>query len=114
MAEKEEKRTQEKGETWFFAVAAITVCISFNIYLYRMLEVGSGVQFLGEGSMELRAVGKVTSYTSWQLEGAAVTKMSAVAKQAVDDAVKHHAGTGASVMVKKVAVDFVSIVSEPA
>lgn len=80
MAEKEEKRTQEKGETWFFAVAAITVCISFNIYLYRMLEVGSGVQFLGEGSMELRAVGKVTSYTSWQLEGAAVTKVSAVAE----------------------------------
>ena len=80
MAEKEEKRTQEKGETWFFAVAAITVCISFNIYLYRMLEVGRGVQFLGEGSMELRAVGKVTSYTSWQLEGAAVTKVSAVAK----------------------------------
>ena len=80
MAEKEEKRTKEKGETWFFAVVAITVCISFNIYLYRMLEVGSGVQFLGEGSMELRAVGKVTSYTSWQLEGAAVTKVSAVAK----------------------------------
>jgi hypothetical protein len=80
VAEKEEKRTQEKGETWFFAVVAITVCISFNIYLYRMLEVGSGVQFLGEGSMELRAVGKVTSYTSWQLEGAAVTKVSAVAK----------------------------------
>ena len=80
MAEKEEKRTQEKGETWFFAVAAITVCISFNIYLYRMLEVGSGVQFLGEGSMELRAVGKVTSYTSRQLEGAAVTKVSAVAE----------------------------------
>ena len=80
MAEKEEKRTQEKGETWFFAVVAITVCISFNIYLYRMLEVGSGVQFLGEGSMELRAVGKVTSYTSRQLEGAAVTKVSAVAE----------------------------------
>ena len=80
MAEKEEKRTQEKGETWFFAVAAITVCISFNIYLYRMLEVGSGVQFLGEGSMELRAVGKVTSYTSRQLKGAALTKVSAVAE----------------------------------
>ena len=80
MAEKEEKRTQEKGETWFFAVAAITVCISFNIYLYRMLEMGTGVQFLGEGSMELRAVGKITSYTSWQLEGAAVMKVSAVAE----------------------------------
>ena len=78
MAEKEEKRTQEKGEPWFFAVATITVCISFNIYLYRMLEMGRGVQFLGEGSMELRAVGKVTSYTSRQLEGAAVTKVSAV------------------------------------
>ena len=43
-----------------------------------------------------------------------MTESLAVAKQAVGGAVKHHAGTGASVMVKKVAVDFVSIVSEPA
>ena len=64
MAEKEEKRNQGKGETWFLAVVAIAVCISFNIYLYRMLEMGRGVRFLGIGSMELRAVGKITSYSS--------------------------------------------------
>ena len=98
----------------FLVVAAIVVCISFNIYLYRMLEMGRGVRFLGIGSMKVRAVGKITSYSSWKLERAAMTKMSAVTKQAVGDAVKHHAGAGASMMVEEVTVCFVSIVSESA
>ena len=74
---------------------------------------GRCIRFLGIGSMKLRAVGKITSYSSWELEGATVTEMSAVTKQAVGDAVQHHAGAGASMMIEEVTVRFVSIVSEP-